>query len=80
MGSTAQATTAVKYNDFVTKAWKPFANCRKVLRKLYDLADTVPVHVEPEQVWIELHQTAGRVHLRLFSPIGRANQPAKIKE
>jgi hypothetical protein len=49
------------------------------LRKLYDLTDTVPVHVEPEEVRIELHQTAGRVDLRLFSPVGRANQPAKYK-
>jgi hypothetical protein len=80
MGSTAQATTAEKYKDFVTKAWKLFENCKKMLRKLYDLADTVPVHVEPEQVWIEFHETAGRVDLRLLSPVGRANQPAKIQE
>jgi hypothetical protein len=51
-----------------------------MLRKFYNLADAVPVHVEPEQVWIELHKTAGRVDLRLLSPVGRANKPAKIQE
>jgi hypothetical protein len=49
-----------------------------MLRELCDLADAVPVHVEPEQVWIEFHEAAGRVDLRLFSPVGRANQPAKL--
>ena len=80
MGSTAQATIAEKYKDFVTKLETFFPTEEKMLRKLCDLADTVPVHVEPEEVWIKLHQTAGRVDLRLFSPVGRANQPAKIQE
>jgi hypothetical protein len=29
---------------------------------------------------VELHQAAGRVDLRLLSPVGWANQPAKIQE
>jgi hypothetical protein len=29
---------------------------------------------------VELHEAAGRVDLRLLSPVGRANQPAKVPE